>query len=35
MEEKLSIIENNMKNDPENLDIIEEYSSIIEQFNNI
>ena len=35
MEKKLDTAESNMNNEPENLDIIDEYTSLIEQFNNI
>jgi len=35
MENKLSQIEQEMSLDPQNIDIIEKYTSLLEQFNNI
>jgi hypothetical protein len=35
MEKNLVIVEAKMNNDPQNISIIEEYSSLIDQFNNI
>jgi hypothetical protein len=35
MEAKLDIAEEEMNNNPEDINIIENYSSLLEQFNNI
>jgi hypothetical protein len=35
MEKQIKIAEQAMNNDPKNIDLIEEYSSLLDQFNNI
>jgi hypothetical protein len=35
MEKKIKIAEQAMNNDPKNIALIEEYSSLLDQFNNI
>jgi hypothetical protein len=35
MEKQLDEAENKMNSEPENIEYIEEYTSLIEQFNNI
>jgi hypothetical protein len=35
MEKKLSEAEEKMNNDPQNIALIEEYTSLLDQFNNI
>ncbi|MDP2396707.1 MAG: hypothetical protein Q8S84_03665 [bacterium] len=35
MEKQLDIVEEKMNKEPNNIQIIEEYTSLLEQFNNI